>query len=548
MHGLGDGYPDTVLINGPIYSAAGDDAAASAMAIRDGVIAALGCTDEIQALAGDRTRVIDLKERSAIPGIVDSHNHLPTAGAMMSDGVLLFDAESISDLQEIVLARVRGAEPGEWILGAGWIENQFAEWRMPTRWDLDEVAPDNPVILNRLFGMCVVNSRALELAGITEDGGDPERGIVDRDESGRPTGILRAGAEEAVRSAMPDPGAGERVRQYERYIAAAAAEYVRYGITSVLDPGVPPMVMRAYQNVCERGDLPLRVNMMPVWYGLRPSEDKNLPGRLDHLGIRTNFGDDRLRIGALKMAIDGGLGSKTALMNDPFRDGSWSEIPLRLDAEMLRNWFTEGHSIGWSIGIHCCGDRAQDMACEAFDSVLKEMPRDDVRHNIIHGYFPTEHSLELMRRHDLAVSAQPGFIWVEGDLYFEAVTAEKLTGFTPLKTYDEEGIVVACNSDMTSAHYNPFWGLHSAVTRRTSRGEVLGDEEKVDRFTALRMMTRNGAYLMFWEDVTGSLEPGKAADIAVLDRDFGEIPDEQLRDLVVDMTMVDGEMVYQRDH
>ncbi len=546
MHTLGDGCSDLVFVNGPVYVGSGDDKSHTGMAVRGGQITALGSSDEVRSLAGDRTTVVDLQGRSAIPGIVDSHNHMPTAGAMMHDGVLLFDAESISDLQDILREKVEDVGAGEWIMGAGWIENQFTEWRMPTRWDLDEVAPDNPVILNRLFGMCAVNSRALQLAGITREGGDPERGIVDRDEKGHPTGILRAGAEEAVRAVMPDPGAGERVRQYERYIQTAAEEYVRYGITSLLDPGVPPLVMRAYQNVYERGQLPLRVNMMPVWYGLRPSEDPNLPGRLDHMGIRTNFGDERLRIGALKMAIDGGLGSKTALMNEPFRDGSWSEIPLRLDSEMLRDWFTEGHSIGWSIGIHCCGDRAQDMACRAFDAVVGSMPRDDVRHNIIHGYFPTEESLELMKRHELAVSAQPGFIWVEGDLYFAAVTREKLNGFTPLKTYDSEGIVVACNSDMTSAHYNPFWGLHSAVTRRTSRGEVLGDEERVDRFSALRMMTGNGAYLMFWEDLTGCIDVGRAADIAVLDRDFAAVPDDDLRDLEVDMTVIGGEVVYEK--
>lgn len=417
---------------------------------------------------------------------------------------------------------------------------------MPTRWDLDEAAPDNPVILNRLFGMSVVNSRALELAGITDDGPDPERGTADRDDRGRPTGVLRSGAQEAVRRAMPSMSSTERVRQYEGYIRTAAAEYVRHGITSLLDPGVPPLMMRAYQNAREGGHLPLRVNMMPVWYGLRASEDENLEGRLDHIGVHTNFGDEWLRIGALKMAMDGGLGSMTALMHDPFIDGTRSEIPLRLNADNLRKWFAEGHSAGWSIGIHCCGDLAQDMACSAFHAVAGRDPREDVRHNIIHAYFATPEALELMERHSISVSVQPGFIWVEGDLYFSAVTPERLREFKPLKTYSERGIVVACNSDMTSAHYNPFWGIHSAVTRKTSRGATLGDEEKVDRFEALRMFTYNGAYLTFWEDLTGSLEVGKAADVAVLDGDYGSVGDDALRDLGVDMTIIDGRVVFDR--
>ncbi len=538
--------PDIILTNGPIYTADAPGNEFSAMAISAGKITALGRKDEICALAHEGTRQIDLEGRSAIPGIFDSHNHLFMAGAVLSDGVLLFDATTLSELQEMVADRVRKLAPGEWVLGAGWIENQFREWRMPTRWDLDEVAPDNPVFLMRLFGMCVVNSRALELAGLTDDGPGPDRGSADRDEAGRLTGVLRSGAEEAVREVMPQLSFVQKVKEHERHIRTGAEEFVRYGITGIIDPGVPPMVMRAYQNVREKGDLPIRVNMMPAWHGLFSTRGQHLEGRLDHFGIRSGYGDERLNIGALKMAIDGGLGSKTALMNDPWTDGTRSDIPLRLDTDNLETWFEEAHEAGWSIGIHCCGDRAQDLACAAFDAVVGRDP-GDARHNIIHGYFATPESLEIMQRRNISVSAQPGFIWVEGDVYFTVASQAKLRGFTPLKTYLESGIVVACNSDICSAHYNPFWGIHSAVTRKTSRGATLGDEEKVDRFEALRMFTYNGAYLAFMEELTGSLEVGKAADVAVLDADYGAVCDDELRDLRVDVTLVDGETVYERD-
>ncbi len=540
-------HPDMILTNGPIYTADVQGRKFSGMAISGGKIAALGSNDDICALAHEGTRKVDLKGRSAIPGIFDSHNHLFMAGAVMSDGVLLFDATTISELQEMVGDRVRTLAPGEWVLGAGWIENQFKEWRMPTRWDLDEVAPDNPVILMRLFGMCVVNSRALELAGLTDDGPGPDKGSADRDERGRLTGVLRSGAEEAVRKVMPDLGFVQKVKEHERHIRMGAEEFVRYGITGIIDPGVPPLVMRAYQNVRERGDLPIRVNMMPAWHGLYSTMGQDLEGKMDHIGIRSGFGDGRLNIGALKMAIDGGLGSKTALMNDRWTDGTRSEIPLRLDTDNLEAWFEEGHSAGWSIGIHCCGDRAQDIACAAFDAVVGRHPREDARHNIVHGYFATPESLEIMQRRNISVSVQPGFIWVEGDVYFTVASEEKLRQFTPLKTYSESGIAVACNSDICSAYYNPFWGIHSAVTRKTSRGATLGDEEKVDRFEALRMFTYNGAYLAFMEDLTGSLEIGKAADVAVLGADYGSVSDDELRDLRVDITIVDGETIYERD-
>ena len=537
--------PDMILINGPIYTADDQGRRFSGMALSDGKIMALGSRDEISALAREGTQKVDLNGRSAIPGIFDSHNHLAVAGAVMSDGVLLFDASTLSELQEIVADQVRKLAPGQWVLGAGWIENQFKEWRMPTRWDLDEVAPNNPVILDRLFEMSVVNSRALELAGLTDDGPDPDRGIADRDEQGRLTGVLRSGAQEAVRAVMPGMSSAEKVREYERHIRVAAEEYLRHGITSVVDPGVRPLVMRAYQNARENGDLPLRVNMMPTWYGFG-SHTENMEGKLDHIGLRTNFGDEWLRIGAVKMVIDGGLGSRTALMYDPWIDGSRSKVPLSIDTGKLEAYFQEAHSAGWSIGIHCCGDKSQDIACASFDAVIGRDPREDVRHNIIHGYFATQESLDIMQQRSISVSAQPGFIWVEGDVYFAAATEERLRDFTPLRSYSERGIMVACNSDMTSNHYNPFWGIHSAVTRKTSRGATLGDEERVDRFEALRMFTHNGAHLAFWEDLTGSLEIDKAADVVVLDNDYGSVSDDDLHDLKVDMTIIGGETVYDR--
>ncbi len=538
--------PDIVLINGPIYTGDEKHREFTGAAIAGGLVTALGEAEEIESLADEETRIVDLQGRSAIPGIVDSHNHLPTAGEMMADGVLLFDATDMDELKDLVGDKAQELAPGEWLKGAGWIENQFEEWRMPTRWDLDEAAPDNPVVLKRLFGMSVVNTRALELAGVDENTPDPEGGRIDRDAEGRVTGVLRDQATRLVERVVTEEDPSEQVQNLERYIETAASEYARHGITSLLDPGVLPLTMRAYQNVSERGDLPLRVNMMPVWHGLHPHRAEELRDRIDHLGVTTNFGDEWLRLGALKMAIDGGLGSKTLWMHEPFIDGTWSEASLRLDVGQLEPWFAQAHSAGWSVGIHCCGDRAQDVACRTFDRVMEQDPDRDVRHNIIHGYFPSEESLEIMRRRDIAVSAQPGFIWVEGDLYFDAVSEERLTDFTPLKTYAEKGIVVACNSDMCSAHYNPYWGIHAAMARRTSGGRTLGDREKVDRFEALRMFTYNGAYLMYWEDDVGSLEVGKEADVVVLSGDYGEIDVEDIRDLKAEMTILAGEVVYEK--
>jgi len=539
-------HPDLILSDGPIYGTGLDGPLPDGLAIRGDTIVAVGDAEEVRALAGPRTRVVSLGDRSVIPGIVDSHNHLVTAGSHMADGILLFDAKTIAQLQQMVARRAESLPAGEWITGAGWIESQFEEWRMPTRHDLDAVAPDHPVILDRLFAMSVANTRALELAGIGRE--DPPLGVIERDASGTPTGILRDGAQALVRRAMPQPPMRDRLQDLARYIDTAAREYVRWGITTVLDPGVPPLVMKAYQRATLEGRLPLAINAMPVWHGLRPETADELEGLVEHLGVFTGFGDARLRFGALKMALDGGLGSRSSWMYDPFRDGAYTTTPLRFDADRIDEYFAEGSEAGWSIGIHCCGDRAQDFACDAFDRLPEWDVQTPTRHNIIHGYFPTEHALEIMARRALAVSTQPGFIWVEGDLYETVLEPERLEGFKPLRTYLDRGIRVAINSDMTSAHYNPFWGLHSAVTRMTARGAQLGEAECIDRFEALEAMTLGGAHLCTEEHIKGSLKPGKRADIAVLDADFGRVSDDALRDLKVDMTISSGKVVHEEDY
>ena len=542
-----DASPDLILVDGPIYSPGLGGTAPTGLAVKGEAVVAVGDAEEVRAMAGERTRTISLRGRSAIPGIVDSHNHLVTAGSHMVDGILLFDAENIEQLKEGVAHRAAELPPGSWVTGAGWIESQFEEWRMPHRSDLDEAAPDHPVILDRLFAMSAVNTRALEAAGIGRHDPPGMRGTIERDASGEPTGILRDGAQELVRRAMPREDSATRLRRLEEYIETAAREYVRWGITTVLDPGVPPEVMKAYWTAVLDEGLPLGLNAMPVWHGLRPGEERDLDALLDHVGVFTGFGDARLRLGALKMALDGGLGSRSSWMYEPFLDGRRTETPLRFDPDDIDGFFRAATEAGWSIGIHCCGDRAQDVACAAFDGLAAPRLESATRHNVIHGYFPTEYSLEIMARRDIAVSVQPGFIWVEGDLYETVMEREKLAGFKPLRTYLDRGIRVAMNSDMTSAHYNPFWGLHSAVTRETARGSRLGDSQCVDRFEALEMMTLGGAYLCSEEDIKGSLEPGKRADIAVLDRDFGAISDASLRDLTVAATVVGGEIVHGED-
>ncbi|MCL2548545.1 MAG: amidohydrolase [Symbiobacteriaceae bacterium] len=536
---------EKILYNGKFITLE-NDIMVSALLIRDDRIAALGTFEEMEQQAPPGTPHLDLQGHTVLPGIVDSHNHIIAAGVALG-GVLLFGASTIDEACQRIRDKADSLPAGAWLQGAGWIESQFKENRPLSLAEMDAAAPRNPLILHRLFGGSLANSLALERAGISRGSGQPQRGEIVRDSSGNPTGYLKNGAQNLVSKVIPLTSAvGDPLQSDQEAIIRACTEYIKHGITTILEPGVSPRGMRAYQMTRQAGKLPLRVAMMPAWHGLYATMDDELDHLVPTLGVTEGFGDEWLRFAALKMAVDGGVGSKTAMMNEPWIDGSRTTIPLRLDLDKLESYFLEGDRAGWSIGIHCCGDLAQDIACRTFARVCETLGGKR-RHHIIHGYFPTPEALDLMAKHDIGVSVQPGFIYVEGDIYEEHLSQEKVHTFKPLKTYLKHGIRVFANSDMTSAHYNPFLGIYSAVTRRTSQGLQLGESECVPVDTALQLFIKNGAWYCGLEDSVGSLKAGKQADLAVLDRDILSIPSEEIKNLKVIRTFVAGKEVYQAD-
>ena len=467
-----------------------------------------------------------------------------------------FGLRTLDELKAAVAAKAAKAAPGEWILGAGWIESQFAERRLPTRWDLDEAAPDNPVCLTRLFGMVVANSKALELAGIGH-GFIPEMGRVDLAPSGEPTGILREGASGYIRRAMSAGrgaglsragGPGRKAsggEETERRIVLALNELLKYGTTSVLDPGVTGDTMRAYTKLWATKSLPLRVSAMPGWHGISSISSPDYVSPAVEAGLQPGVGDEWFRVGNLKMAIDGGLGSKTAMMHAPFRDSSRSTVPARLDMNRLGAYISDAHALGWGVGIHCCGDLAQDIALShTVDALSKKKALPHQRHHIVHGYYPTEYALDVMAEYDIGVSLQPGFIYVEGDIYPDNIDESLLAGFKPARTYLSRGIKVAMNTDVASGPYDPFVTLYGAVARKTMAGLDFGNSEALTVREALRCFSAGGAYLAYRDKECGVLAPGYLADIAILDRDILDADPEELLKVKVVATVLGGEFVH----
>ncbi len=535
--------PDLILHNATIYTLNPALPRCSAIACKDGRIVAVGDDTDVLALAGPATRRIDLGGRTVIPGINDAHNHMLEMGLKLRR-IGLDDCTSIAEMVERVRAVAALTPAGQWIVGEGWNESLFREGRLPNRHDLDAATTAHPVLLKRFFNMDVVNTRALELAGVTAATLDPAGGKIEREADGAPTGILRAAAKELCRRLLPAPTQAECVEALE----AAGRAYLSYGITSILDPGLRPWEIQAYLAARRAGRLPVRANLLVSWHGFRESETRDeLEARAAAFGGLSGLGDEWLRIGALKMAIDGGTTSHTAWMFQPFLGEDRVYDYNRLDPEELVEFFTRGHTLGWDIGIHAIGDRAHHEAARAFAEVIAAHPREH-RHNLIHGYFATEESLQHMAQHGLAVVIQPTFIYYEGDDLFRDVGPELAARYKPMRTYLDWGIRVVATSDVPSTvHFNPFIGLYALVTRKSWKGTLIAPDQAVSREEALYAYTVAGAWLTREEHLKGPLAPGMLADMAVLDRDYFACPAEEIKDIQVELTILGGQVVYERN-
>jgi predicted amidohydrolase YtcJ len=535
--------PDLILTNGQIYTLDARGSVAQAVAVKGGRILAVGGDAEIQTLAGPNTRQVNIGGRTVIPGIFDSHNHLMEVGAKLAT-VRLDECASQEEMMELVRERAKDTPPGEWIIGQGWNEGNYIDGLLPTRHDIDPATSEHPVVLMRFFNMDVVNSVALRLAGIDRRTQDPESGKIERDADGEPNGLLRASAKTLVRRLIPKP----TLEQMKQSLRLACAEMHRFGITSVIDPGLYPDEIQAYQSFHRDGELSVRVNVMPSWHGFRDDEQEGaLNHRARELGIFSGFGDEWLRMGGLKMAIDGGTSSRTAFMYEPFEGDTQLVAFNRLPLDALERYFRAAQELGWDVGIHCCGDHAQDMAVDTFAKIAREVPRPNARHNIIHAYFPTDRALDQMAEHQIAAVLQPTFIYWEGDLIFRDVGERRALNYKPARKYLDHGVVVTASSDVTSTvSVNPFVALYALVTRKNNLGHTIAPGQAISREEALHAYIAAGTWLTREERIKGTLELGKLADMVVLDRDYFAVPDEEIKEIQVEMTIVGGEVVWER--
>lgn len=537
---------DLALVNGKIITVDASFSVAQAVAVKDGRVQAVGATEDIKKLVGKNTEVIDLKGRTVMPGLYDSHLHVVGTGtALQMINCRTPPMMSIEDMKKAVAEKVKQAKPGEWVQGRGWDQAKLEEHRNPSRWDLDEVSLDNPVVLTRTCGhLLVANSAALKLAGITKETKDPVGGRIVRDEKGEPTGMLEESpAMNLVRTHIPPVGIPKTMEA----IRTACTAFNEAGITSVIDAGNTEDEMVAYQLLKQRGELTVRVNFMlrSIQEG-EPIEES--VKRVEGFPMITGMGDELLRFQGLKILIDGGVGGRTALLREPYEGTPDNSGILTVPIENLQRLVDAANKRGMLCGIHCAGGKAMDIVLDAYKKTNKVKPIKGRRFYLIHAYQPSDENFKDCQELGVLVASQPSFLYYLGESYYENVGHWRSQWLKPHRAWIDHGIVVGGGTDSPVTPYLPFPSLWTAIARRTEVNDVqMGTEQCVTREEAIRMYTINGAYLSFEEDIKGSLEPGKLADMVILDRDIITCPVDDIRDTRVLRTFLDGKTVYKAD-
>ena len=526
--------PDLVLFNGKVITVDRDFSIHQAVAIAGDRILAVGASDQMKAAAGPATRMIDLKGRAVIPGLMDNHLH----GAGGGPGVDLSRARSMADVMAALRERVRAAKPGDVIVSnRDWHEAQLKEQSLPLRDDLDRVAPHNPVVLVRGGHEYILNSAALARWGITETTPEPAGGRITRYADGRLNGELV----DTAKSLVSLPPAAPRTP--EQQLEDRIADYKKLneaGLTSIRHPGIPISEYRMLQELRKRGQLTIRINAL-----LRPAiTASGVDPALAASGIKPDEGDEQLRIDGIKLGVDGGFegGLMRDLYQKPWDEGGTYRGLQTIATDRYIAAVSELNRQGWRLATHAVGDAAIDLVLDAYEKANAERSIVDRRWSIEHAFIGRPDHLPRMKALGVAISAQ-SHLYIAGPSLVKYWGPTRAAITTPVKMYLDAQLPVSSGTDAPVVPYSPLWTLYHFISRDTISGGVLGADQKVTREQALRMATINNAWLTMEESTKGSLEPGKLADLVILSEDPLTCPEPRLRDAKVLATLVGGKVV-----
>ena len=532
---------DLILYNARIYTQWPERPWAEAVAIQKGRVVAVGDDPEIRALATPRTRLIDARGQLALPGFTDSHIHLFDL-ARRRGQVSLYDAASLEDLAARVQPHASQLPPDAWVLGYGWNESVWPRRRFPTRHDLDSITGGRPAIIWRTdLHAAVANTEALRRAGIDATTPDPPSGVIDRDETGQPTGVLRELAINLVRGVIPPVDEATAASN----LKAVAAELHRLGIVAAHDQRMKdnaeegPEALRLYQRLAARGDLPLRISCN--------LEAAHLEGIIE-LELQSGFGDEWVRFGHVKLFADGSLGARTAWMLEPYENDPRNAGMFLTPPEEMAALIQKAHRHGVAISIHAIGDRANRTVLDIFEEAIASGSAAPplIPHRIEHVQTIQPQDQPRLAKLGVTASVQP--LHCTDDIpNTDRLWGDRGSNAYPFRSFLNARTRLAFGSDAPVASPNPWWGIHAAVTRQRRDGSPAGGWRPEQRLTvpeAVWAYTLGPAEAIGQAHQQGRLAPGYLADLILLDRDIFVIPEDELPAAQVLLTLLHGRIMY----
>ncbi len=542
---------DLVLRGGKVVTVDEAHPEAEAVAVRDGRIIAVGTDAEIEALVGGPTRVVDLAGRLVLPGFIEAHGHYLSLGRSKT----ILDLTEVSSFEEIVgmvAAAAATAEPGSWIEGRGWHQERWVALPpgsvdgVPTHHSLSAVSPSNPVILGHASGHAAFANRlAMDRAGITRATPDPAGGTIVRDRAGEATGLLRENADALVYGALAEARSGmgeeELWSEFVRHVQLAGEEALAHGVTTFHDAGPDFATIDRFRRLADEGALPVRLYLM-----VRGESNASMRARLaDYRMI--GYGGDFLTVRSIKRQIDGALGSHGAWLLQPYRDMP-STTGLTVEApEDIAETARIAAELGFQLNTHAIGDRANRVVLDIYESVFRTFGGEDRRWRIEHAQHL--HPDDVPRFAELGVIASMQGVHATSDApwVLQRLGPERAASGAYLwRSLIESGAVIANGTDVPVERISPVASFASSVVRQDRDGNAFYPAQRMTRMEALRSYTINNAYAGFEEDLKGSITVGKLADLVVLDRDIMTVPEQEIARARVDLTVLDGEIRYER--
>jgi hypothetical protein len=521
---------DSLFYNGTLLTQDPALPRAEALAVKGGRIQAVGARGDVEHLAGPETERIDLEGRTLVPGFNDSHVHVWKVGQLLTGILDLRATKSLEELKASVRRRDHELPDGAWLLGRGYNEQFLAEGRQPTRWDLDVAAPHRPVALTRTCGhMIVGNSRALALAGVGRATADPAGGVVERDASGEPTGLVKENAMGLLKAVIPEPN----VSEYAEMVLAAGNEQLSKGITSASEAGATPVLLEAYRVLDREGKLPHRFHVM----AMRLSEESARP-----LPVPERHVSDCLRLDSVKLFADGGLSGATAALHGTYRHQAVHGL-ARLTEDEIFSLGLEAQRAGFRVCTHAIGDAAIDAVLAAYERLHERGGRGN---RLEHFGLPDSTQIERARRIGAMAAPQTVFLHALGVNFRRYLNDDYLARTYPIRSMLEGGLTVALGSDAPVVPDDrPLLGIQAAVTRKDREGVPIAPGEAIPVESALYAYTMGGAIASGDEANRGSLTPGKWADFAVLDRNPCDVEVDGISNVSVIGTWVSGRAVFE---